>query len=307
MEEAGNMDINSISDIFVSQIHQKPQQVRRCAVGIGNQVYIVTCNNANYVFRCSVEKDAYRDTIHWLKALATHDIPVPRIIFYGEYKEYSYIILDYIAGEDIGLIYPNLTKKEKREIAKEVIRIQEKVAHIELYDIDDTWSWYDFLEEMLGRSYSRIKQNGYFDSNKVEKIKSQMSLLDDYFSNVKPIAYLDDISTKNLLINNGKLSGIIDVDWMGVGDNLTFIALTYVALLNMECKTDYVDYLLEERGCTDSEQKAFLFYSLLFCVDLMGERGMQFGDKKIEVDETIVNRLNRIYDDLWGQWCKYCY
>ena len=91
---------------------------------------------------------------------------------------------------------------------------------------------------------------------------------------------------------------------MGVGDSLTFIAMTYVALMNMDYETDYIDYLLEERGCTDSERKAFLLYSLLFCVDFMGERGMQFGDKKIDVNEEVVNKLNQIYEDLWEQWCK---
>ena len=67
-----------------------------------------------------------------------------------------------------------------------------------------------------------------------------------------------------------------------------------------------MDYLLEERSCNVMEKKAFLFYSLLFCVDFMGERGMQFGDKKVEVNETVVNRMNQIYEELWEKWenCK---
>lgn len=57
---------------------------------------------------------------------------------------------------------------------------------------------------------------------------------------------MDDISTKNLLIYEGKVSGIIDIDWMGLGDMLTFVALTKVALLNMDSDTKYIDYLLDE-------------------------------------------------------------
>ena len=37
----------------------------------------------------------------------------------------------------------------------------------------------------------------------------------------------------------------------------------------------------------------------MFCVDFMGERGMQFGDKKIEVNESVIERLNLIYEELW--------
>ncbi len=298
------MDTHIISNIVLSHIHQTPQHVERCAVGIGNQVYIAQCNNEKYVIRCSQDENAYVNTIHWLTELSKLDIAVPKILFYGKYEEYNYLILNYFEGKDIGLIYPDLTKPEKKKIAKEVMEIQRKVSRLQPSHINAGWSWYNFLDGMLERADMRITRNGYFDNGKVKQLKKQISHLDTYFSNIKPIAYLDDISTKNLLIHNGQLSGIIDIDWMGAGDNLTFIAMTYVALMNMGYETDYVEYLLEERGCSDSERKAFLFYSLLFVVDFMGERGMQFGDKKIDVNEEIVNTLNQIYDCLWEKWCK---
>ena len=54
----------------------------------------------------------------------------------------------------------------------------------------------------------------------------------------------------------------------------------------------------------DIRKKAFVFYSLMYCVDFMGERGMQFMDKRIEVNERIIGRLNDIYDSLWEDWEK---
>ena len=65
----------------------------------------------------------------------------------------------------------------------------------------------------------RIGKNGYFDIEKVERLKSEKDVLKDYFLNIRPIAYLDDISTKNLLIHNGHVSGVIDIDWMGIGEH----------------------------------------------------------------------------------------
>lgn len=277
--------------------------VSRCCVGIGNQVYIVECDNEKYVLRCSKDKNAYADTIHWLTELAPLDIMVPRVLFYGKYGEYHYLILNYLEGKDIGLVYPDLTKQEKKQIAKEVMETQRKVSRLQPDHIHAAWSWYDYLNEMLDRAEMRITQNGYFDSGNVKRLKKQIRHLDAYFSGIRPVAYLDDISTKNLLVHNGRFSGIIDIDWMGAGDDLTFIAMTYVALLNMGYETDYVEYLLEERGCSDLERSVFLFYSLLFTVDFMGERGMQFGDKKIEVNEEVVHTLNRIYGCLWKKWC----
>ncbi|MBD5138305.1 MAG: phosphotransferase [Ruminococcus sp.] len=298
------MNSDIISAIFFSCINKMPQETERCAIGIGNYVYIVKCDDIKYIIRCSEDNNAYDDTIYWLKKLSALDIPVPKVLFCGQYQKYSYLILNYIEGKDIGLVYRDLTEAEKREIAKEVIKIQRKVSRLPLENNNDEWSWVHFIDDMLERADKLIVQNGYFDSQKVKQLKEQKAFLEEYFADVKPVAYLDDISTKNLLIHHGRISGIIDIDWIGIGDDLTFIALTYVALLDMEYETDYVEYLLNERGCNASEMKAFCFYSLLFCVDFMGERGTQFGDKKIEVSEKIIKRFDQIYEMLWKKWCK---
>ncbi len=85
---------------------------------------------------------------------------------------------------------------------------------------------------------------------------------------------------------------------------MTFVAFTYMALLNLEYDTDYVRYILDEMQVSDVEQKAFWFYALMYCVDFMGERGMRFMDKQLEVNEQIIARLNGIYDRLWCEWCN---
>lgn len=94
---------------------------------------------------------------------------------------------------------------------------------------------------------------------------------------------------------------------MGIGDRLTYVALTNMALLNMEYDTDYVKYILEEMQVNNVEKKAFVFYTLMYCVDFMGERGMQFMDKQVEVNAQIVDRLNNIYDLLWNEWSEMCH
>nr|MCR5337125.1 hypothetical protein [Lachnospiraceae bacterium] len=98
------------------------------------------------------------------------------------------------------------------------------------------------------------------------------------------------------------ISGIIDIDWIGIGDVLTFAALTYVALLNMECDTDYVHFILNEMNVDGRQRKAFRFYTLMYCVDFMGERGTKYKDKVVEANSQIVDRLNTIYDQLWNEW-----
>ena len=172
--------------------------------------------------------------------------------------------------------------------------------------MDEQWTWGRCVDDLLDRAGERIKRNNYFDAGKILIIKKMQQEIQKYLDAVRPTPYLDDISTKNLSIHEGKVSGIIDIDWIGLGDILSFAALTKVALLNMDFDTKYVDYLLDEIHPSAIEYKAFIFYCLLYCVDFMGERGTQFLDKKIPVNDRIVKKLNDIFDILLEEWNKCC-
>ena len=295
------MEIIKAGQLFENVMKVKVFSIERCNTGIGNYVFIVTAENKKYILRCSLEKDAYENTVYLLKELEVCDIPIPKVIKYGQYDGYRYLILSYLLGEDIGIIYQDLRDSEKRQIAKEVVAIQNKVSALKIQAPDD-WNWNSFADEMLGRAYELISKNGFFDVSKVEEVSNILKEMQPYISSVKPIPYLDDISTKNLLIENGHVSGVIDIDWMGFGDKLTFVAMTKVALLNMNLDTNYVDYLLEEMHLNSEQKRAFIFYCLLFCVDFMGERGTQYLDKVVLVNQEIIDRLNSIYDCFMNQW-----
>lgn len=298
------MDENIIARLCEEVFSEKPMSAERCSVGQGNYVYIVRVCGAKYVVRCSPDKNAYDESAYWLEKLAAAGIPVPGIIAKGVFEDFGYIILTYFEGKDLGLVYPQLSGEDKRNIAWEIVGIQERAAAVETGEIPEGWSWHSEIKYMLDRAEKRISANGYFDTEKVGRLRSAAKELDTYFSGIEPTVYLDDVSTKNLLIHNGHISGIVDIDWIGRGDCLTFAALTCVALLNMDHDTDYVRYILEEMRLGDIRKKAFVFYSLMYCVDFMGERGMQFMDKRIEVNERIIGRLNDIYDSLWEDWEK---
>ncbi len=297
------MNEEEIVKLCINCFAKCPKRIVRCAVGQANYVYIVEFTEEKIVVRCSEETGVYKDTIYWLERLAALDIPVPRVLGRGTFGGHEYLILTYIEGKDIGLVYTELTVEEKREIARTVVGIQNKVSTLQLQDIPADWTWKAFfVDDILVRAKERIITNGYFAPEKVERLMKAAEGLGDYFAGIKPIAYLDDISTKNLLIHEGRVAGVIDIDWMGVGDKLTYVAMTNMALLNMGCDTDYVTYLLEEMQLSEAERKAFAFYTLLFCVDFMGERGMQFMDKQVPVSAEIVEQMNGIYEKLWREY-----
>ncbi len=295
------MNEEIIKLICLETMHKEPTSVESCAVGLSNYVFIVEIDHQKYSIRCSTEKNAYQTTVRLLEKLIRIGILVPQVLFCGEAGQYDYVILTFIEGQELWAVYDSLTREDKKCLAKEIVQLQRKVA-IGLLETTEGWSWLSFIHEILDRARALIKENGYFDEEKVTRIENQIPVLMGYFESVEPISYLDDVTTKNLLVKDGHISGIIDIDWIGIGDVLTFAALTHVALLNMECDTDYVRYILDEMNVDSRQYKAFRFYALMYCVDFMGERGTKYKDKTVEVNARIVDRLNTIYDQLWNEW-----
>ncbi len=91
-----------------------------------------------------MEPAAYTDTVYWLERLAEIQVPAPKVIAKGSFQGYEYLILSYLEGQDLGIIYPQLTKEEKRRIAAEIV---------------------DRLNEIYDRLWTEKKEIGSFESN----------------------------------------------------------------------------------------------------------------------------------------------
>ena len=143
-----SMDNKDAIRIFENSIKKSVVQIERCSAGIANYVLIVSTANEKYILRCSKDEDAYKDTAYWLKKLSVCDISIPIVLSEGKYRDYSYLILSYIRGDDIGNVYYKLSDSEKKQIAKEVVKIQRKVSKIDVR-ADAAWTWNSFVEEIL--------------------------------------------------------------------------------------------------------------------------------------------------------------
>ena len=306
---------NVIKDILKENNIEIPNRIERCSIGHGNYVFMLDYIQDKKIIRMNDEVNLYAEYEnfkYWVSKLKEIDIPVPNIISIGKYKKFNYIILDYIEGKDLGEVYTLLTEEQKKNIAKKIIEIQIKVQDKLLYNNqygsvykynDNTGfdTWKEYIIDSLENSKQNIKKNRIFNEAKVDNLIELTEKYSEYFDKVQPKAFLDDISNKNLIIHDGNISGIIDLDWMGFGDLLYFVGYNNMALLDMKVDTNYIDYMIQELNLNDFQKKIVLFYTFVFCVDFMSEKGQTFQDKEIYVDEKIVNKLNFIYDYIINQ------
>ena len=110
------------------------------------------------------------------------------------------------------------------------------------------------------------------------------------------------MTTKNVLIHKGKLSGLIDIDNVCFGDKLYVVALTNMALIDKGFNTNYIDYWTEELNITPDERHILDFYTLIFCLDFMSEKGMQFNKTApMKISDAEILKLKNIFARLYEQ------
>lgn len=308
------MQVEHIRELLLSILDETPLEITRYQTGYCHYVFYVKTISNQYVIRVSsaLAKEYFEGSKYWLQKLAKLNIPIPKIIKSGVYKDYSYMLLNYIPGDDLGSVYSDLSTQEKKGIIKDLLAIQNRVHNLPdangygyLFSYNDNnfkKSWADVLYELNNRSFTRIKQNAIFNPQMCKGVDSLFHRFENYFSTITPSPFLDDTTTKNVLIHNGKLSGIVDIDVVAFGDKLLTVGLTNIALMNTQADTDYIDYWMDGLGLTDLQRKIVLFYTLLFCLDFMGEKGMKFNkDDAISVTDDEKEMLLSLYHKLLMQ------
>lgn len=100
------------------------------------------------------------------------------------------------------------------------------------------------------------------------------------------------------MVQDGRLSGIVDVDVVCFGDPVWTIALTQMALLSSGYEVDYVHMWCDLVDLTVAQRQILSLYTAVFCVDFMSEIGQMFNQNAaVMVDQQHVQRLTSIFED----------
>ena len=308
------MYLESVNKICDDVFNGKPTEIIRNTVGLAGYVYTVVFNDTKYVIKISDDKNLIIGSTYWLNKVKNLDIPTPCVIAENLVNAPYYFVMSFIPGKDLGLVYSSLLKSEKKIIAKKIIGFQKEIKKLpmakgfgSLNSYEDSenicTSWEESLLNDINRAEEAIINNGIFSVEYVLKLKKIVPYFKEYFNSIKPVPFLDDITTKNVLIHEGKLLGIIDLDWISFGDEVLFLGLVTMALLSMKADIDYADYLKDEMNLNDMQERALKFYVLMFCVIFMSEKGMCFNQaepmKVSEEDKMLLQEIfNRYYEEL---------
>lgn len=133
----------------------------------------------------------------------------------------------------------------------------------------------------------------------VDRVAKRLPAFAASLATVAPAPFLDDTTTKNVLVDGGRLSGILDIDRICVGEPLLTEAPTPMALLARGFDTPYVEHWANALDPSADRRALLGLYTALFCVAFLGDFGQRFNRQSAPAFSPIaVERLLGILDQL---------
>jgi Ser/Thr protein kinase RdoA (MazF antagonist) len=295
--------------IFRASAGHRAVRVRRFPTGLANYVFDVGSDRMDRVVRIAACRGSgtFKGAIYWSNRLRPLGVPLPEIFDAGSHNGFEYLVLERLPGSDLCHVYGTMSAAQKQQIAAGVVQAQMRVrempagngyGYVSAYEASFPHStWRGVVEENLARSRLRIRETRVVDSRLADKIELRMEGLRGYLNSVPPLPFMDDTTTKNVICEQGRLSGIVDVDEICFGDSLFTPALTRAALLADGQEVDYVDFWIERLSPGAQARSAFHLYTALFCLDLISESGQRFNRAApAQIDYARIQRLMTAID-----------
>ena len=287
------------------------QSCHRFPTGLTHWVYDVklTSGERAVVRLCRPDNAAqFEGALFWHDHLVRVGVSVPKVLAADTKAEQPYLILERLAGTDLGNVFDDLTDDQLREVGHRVHDMQQRTARLPpaagfgyALDYGSTLqpSWSAVLDASLVRSARRIEGVGVVDQRLIAKVAGRLTASHHLLGAVEPVAFLHDATTKNVIVHEGSVTGLVDTDEMAFGDPLWTVALTRMSLLSARRPTRYVDYLLAGTEVSDADRERLDLYTTLFCVGFLAELGQQFNQESpAPIDVSHQQHLEAVLESL---------
>jgi aminoglycoside phosphotransferase (APT) family kinase protein len=276
-ELAGSMPVQ-VSQLVAEQLGVDPLQIIHMDFGHNSLVYAVTLSTGQVIVRTNVYPQVFAGTAHNLTVLAALGLPVPRILAADLSKArypFAYLILSKILGRDLRYELPSMTPAQMSRLAGQIVDFQRQVAtlplgqgygYVPINAPGQFGNWLDKIQqelhELAGWANTAADPTLLIAMQRAAQLVAHYT---PYLRSVPPTCFLDDVTTKNVIVQQGELQGLVDFDVVCYGDPLYMPALTATAIvadIGPE-RLFYVEELCRHWGMSDEQRRIVALYAAL--------------------------------------------
>lgn len=216
-----------------------------------------------------------------LDVLRALGVPVPHVLGMGSLSDdprREVLIMSMLPGRDLHRELPVMTREQLSALAQEVIGIQALVAGLPVrggcgyvaIGEPGTRTWLDIVRRPNNYAFADPPP-----SDTVSLLPRLWQVVDaaaQRLADVTPVCFLDDLTTKNVLIEGGRLSGVVDFDVICQGDSRFHLGLTGAAVVTVDDAPwagHYVAELIRFAGLDAEGQRFVDLYTALFLINFL--------------------------------------
>ncbi|MFL9945055.1 phosphotransferase [Paraburkholderia agricolaris] len=253
--------------------------VRQFLTQSGNCIFRVDLpEGKSTALRVSPQRNAFAYTHHNLDILRAMGLPVQTVLASGETAAGgSFVILNWIPGRDLAYELPQMRSEQMTRVAETVTDYQKRVGCLPR---SDGFGWAPIGGHPTFAQWTNIFGEPATDSISVDatplaqlraRLRAVRRSVEPHFASISPTCFLDDLTTKNVLVESGRLQGVIDCDTVCYGDPLMSVGTTLAHLaadVGEACRF-YGQELIRCWNPQLDALRAIRFYAALWVVGFM--------------------------------------
>lgn len=233
------------------------------------------------VAKVSATEQSMGPVAHNLEVLRRLGLPVPQVLAVDMSQSVmarDVLVMNRIPGRDLGGEIADMTPGQLSEVARFVVDCQRRVATLPVVGrcgfvpigVPGTRSWDDVVQRPNGYRFADPPPADTADL--LAKLRTTLVRLRPQLAAIPPVCFLDDLTTKNVLVEDGRVTGIVDFDVICQGDARFHLGLTAAAVTVLAAPhgPHYLEELNRYADVDDDDRAYVDLYSAAFLINFLG-------------------------------------
>lgn len=304
-------DNAEIAQCMADALGERPLQFERQLFTHSGNVVFRACmpGGRSLAVRISPDAQTFLHTRSNLDVLRGLGLPVQTVLARDATPSGGeFVVLDWLPGRDLFYVFGSLTAMQTQRIAEAVVAFQCRVAQRLSVVADAGFGWaainarasHARWTEIFGQpapAALHVATLARTNTSPLERFRARLGLvrasLENYFDTLRPVCFLDDLTIKNVLVDGGELSGMIDFDTVCYGDPLLVLGAT-LAHIDTEVGERgrrYAEALLRCWAPQGERRRATAFYASLWVIGFLSLAIEQGNAARVHLLTPVLDRL----------------
>ena len=269
--------------LITEKFGETPLAVTPLTFGHSSVSFEVTLPNRTLIVRTNINPAVFSGTAHNLTVLRELGLPVSELVTQDLTQTHypaAYMVLDKFSGRDLRDELHTMTLMQKKRLAEQIVGYQRTAATLPLgtgfgyASVGEVAPFATWQALVLAETRKALPLKLEPPSAEYQdRIFALTDVFTPYLEQIAPTCFLDDLTIKNVIVQNGTLSGLIDFDVVCYGDPLWTLGLTAAAIVSDVGPEhlDYVEELCRAYGLDETKRAVVSWYAALFSLTFLAK------------------------------------